>query len=109
MLAVSSVGQIPYWAQLTTASSPSVRRDHAMTYDSARGKVVMFGGYDSGDVNDTWEYDGVDWTQVTTASSPGARRAHAMAYDIARGKVVMFGGNNGGNETWEYDGVDWTQ
>ena len=29
-----------------------------MSYDSVRGKVVMFGGYDgSGRVNDTWEYD----------------------------------------------------
>jgi hypothetical protein len=45
------------WTQVTTASSPSARDAHAMTYDSARGKVVIFGGYDGSNVNDTWEYD----------------------------------------------------
>jgi glycine betaine/choline ABC-type transport system substrate-binding protein len=71
----------------------------------------MFGGYANGNLNDTWEYDGIDWTQVTTASSPSARKEHAMAYDSMRGKVVMFGGYATGqlNDTWEYDGVDWTQ
>jgi hypothetical protein len=84
-----------------------------MVYDSARRKVVMFGGYDPavGGVNDTWEYDGVNWTQVTPASSPSIRYNHVMAYDSERGKVVMFGGVGVGyvNDTWEYDGVNWTQ
>jgi len=106
LLAVSGVGQIPDWTQVTTASSPSARYDHAMVYDSVRGKVVMFGGLGSGYLNDTWEYDGVNWTLVTTASSPSARRTHAMAYDSVWEKVVMFGGSGGSNvnDTWEYDG-----
>ncbi|HIE71069.1 MAG TPA: hypothetical protein EYP98_13340, partial [Planctomycetes bacterium] len=95
------------WTQSTPASSPSARYNHAMVYDSVRGKVVMFGGQAPGTTNDTWEYDGVNWTQVTTTSSPSARYAHAMAYDSARGKVVMFGGVVGSNgffnDTWEYD------
>jgi hypothetical protein len=77
-----------------------------MAYDSARGKVVMFGGYGSGYQNGTWEYDGVDWTQVTTANSPSARAESAMAYDSARGNEVMFGGIPSGpgflSDTWEY-------
>jgi hypothetical protein len=94
------------WTLVTTASSPSARRTHAMAYDSVWGKVVMFGGSGGSNVNDTWEYDGVNWTQVTTASSPSARRTHAMAYDSVWGKVVMFGGSGGSNvnDTWEYDG-----
>ena len=34
-----------------------------MAYDAARGKVVLFGGYD-GQTNlaDTWEWDGQAWT-----------------------------------------------
>jgi hypothetical protein len=109
LLAVSSVGQVPDWTQVTTAINPSARHEHAMAYDSARGRVVMFGG--SFQPNETWEYDGVNWTQVTTASSPSARYAPAMVYDSVRGKVVMFGGVAGNwlNDTWEYDGVNWTQ
>jgi hypothetical protein len=105
----SSHAQIPNWAEVTTANAPGGRQNHAMAYDSARGKIVMFGGW-FGQVNptDTWEYDGVNWTQVMTASSPPARFDHAMAYDSARGKVVMFGGFMF-DDTWEFDGVDWTQ
>jgi hypothetical protein len=100
------------WTQITTASSPSPRQDHAIAYDSARQKVVMFGGYANGYPDETWEYDGVNWTQVTTNTTPSARDQHAMIYDTARGMVVMFGGNNFTpgflNDTWEYDGVNWT-
>ena len=85
-----------------------------MVYDSARGKVVMFGGNEAGFdfLNETWEYDGGAWTQVTTASSPDARRSHAMVYDSGREKTVMHAGRVSGSyldDTWEYDGVDWTQ
>ena len=112
VLITSAAAQTPDWTEITPANSPSARLNHAMAYDSTRGKVVLFGGYDgSGRVNDTWEYDGVNWALVTTASSPSDRGAHAMVYDSVRGKVVMFGGTNGGylNDTLEYDGVNWTQ
>ena len=116
-LAVSGIAQTTDWTQITTASSPSARRDHSMAYDSARGKVVLFGGEDSNppwmSLNDTWEYDGVTWTQISPASSPGIRSGHKMVYDSVRGKVVLFGGccdaTGFPNDTWEYDGVDWTQ
>jgi hypothetical protein len=101
----------PNWTAVITINNPSGRQNPEMTYDSARGVAVLFGGEDvigGPSLNDTWEYDGVDWTQITTANSPSGRGGHAMAYDSARGKVVMFGGSSGGDETWEYDGVDWT-
>ena len=70
VLVVPVVAQTPDWAETSPPNSPGAREEHAMTYDSVRGKVVMFGGYANGNVNDTWEYDGVNWTLVTTASSP---------------------------------------
>ncbi len=114
LLAVSGVGQAPDWTQVTPANSPGGRDGQAMAYDSARGRVVVFGGRNSmgSYLNDTWEYDGVNWTQVTPASSPANRYAHPMVYDSARGRVVMFGGWSGSsqlNDTWEYDGVNWTE
>ena len=81
---------------------------HAMVYDEARQRVVLFG-----ERNDTWEWDGETWTQRTPATSPPARYAHALAYDAARQRVVLFGeydNNNYLNDTtWEWDGETWTQ
>jgi hypothetical protein len=101
------------WTDRTPAgTSPSGRYGHAMVYDFARGKVILFGGDSGGD--ETWEWDGVSgtWTKCTpTGAIPSARRQHAMAYDFPRDKVVLFGGNSGGDETWEWDGASgiWTE
>jgi hypothetical protein len=47
------------WAQKAPPTSPSARSDHALAFDSARGKLVLFGGGLSNNAaNDTWEWDG---------------------------------------------------
>src|SRR5436309_145576 len=90
-------------------TSLSPRDRHAMAYDSARGRVVLFGGSGLGD---TWEWDGTSWTQ-RASSGPPPRYKHAMAYDSARGRVVLFGGDGAAGpylaDTWEWDGTAWTQ
>ena len=70
------------------------RNGHALAYDNARGRVILFGGFTgpSFSLSDTWEWDGNVWTQRTPATSPPARGDHALAYDSARGRVVLFGG-----------------
>ncbi len=100
------------WSQRTPASSPSPRSSHAMAYDAARQRVVLFGGSSGGSVylGDTLEWDGTNWTQLAPASSPSSRADHAMAYDSARQRVVLFGGSgSSGNlgDTWEWDGTNW--
>jgi hypothetical protein len=92
--------------QLVSTTGPSARYGHAMAYDSARGKVVMFGG--NGVTNDTWEWDGSSW-QLASTTGPSARSYHAMAYDSARGNILLFGGSSGSDETWEWDGNKWQQ
>ena len=89
------------------------RFTHAMAYDSARGRTVVFGGSQDGmtALNDTWEWDGASWTQVATSGPPG-RWNHAMAYDAQRGVVVMFGGNSSQGyfgDTWTWNGSTWQQ
>jgi len=79
-----------------------------MAYDSARKRVVLFGGANVAgqDLGDTWEWDGVEWTQVAT-TGPASRDATAMAYDKARSKVVLFAGEVHGviqQDTWEWTG-----
>lgn len=100
------------WTQLTPATSPSARSYHAMAYDVARQKIILFGGQGSGGgpLNDTWEWDGSSWIQRSPATSPSPRFAHAMAYDSTRQKIVLFGGTDGQNrptDTWVWDGSDW--
>src|SRR5690348_10986522 len=70
------------WTQLSPTASPPARAYHAMAYDEASGKVLVFGGFgENGYLNDTWTFDGSTWTKVDTAISPPARSASEMAYD----------------------------
>lgn len=108
------------WTLRTPAISPLARYGHAMAYDSARGVTVLFGGSNVGDyanLNDTWEWDGINWKQCTPTISPSPRHDHRMAYDARRGVTVLFGGfdpdSNGTygrlGDTWEWNGTDWKQ
>jgi hypothetical protein len=102
------------WTQLFPSTVPSARRGHSMAYDSAHGKVLMFGGGTPGVgvMNDTWEWDGVNWTQRFPTTVPAARSFPGMAYDAGRGVIVLFGGGttttNPFNDTYEWNGTNWT-
>jgi hypothetical protein len=86
-----------------------------MAYDSARQRVVLFGGRDFtvGVVGDTWEWDGTNWMQRHPELSPSPREGCGLAYDPVRQRVVLFGGGStvlGGTflgDTWEWDGEAW--
>jgi hypothetical protein len=99
------------WRQMTD-TSVGTRDHHALAYDEARGKTVMFGGVKSGELLETatWEWDGVKWAQVAT-QGPGGRAHFALVYDSQRKQVVLFGGLGEGykahNDTWAWDGKTW--
>ena len=103
------------WIERTQAASPPLRFGHAMAYDAARGRVVLFGGYDSAfglALGDTWEWDGNVWVEALPATAPPGRYGHAMVYDSARQRVVMFGGSGDSSmfaDTWEWDGSAWVE
>ena len=102
------------WSQLAVVG-PSARGEHAMAYDSARGVVVLFGGYtwNTAFHGDTWEFDGVAWTQRSPAVAPSPRSLAAMAFDPIRQRTVLHGGRDGAGgvfgDTWEWNGTTWTQ
>jgi galactose oxidase-like protein len=111
-------GTAAAWTKLRTNGSPPARVAHQMVYDTARGRTILFGGHSAtGDLGDTWEYDGVTatWTQIgTSTTGPPARSLHAMAYDRARDRTIVFGGGDSRGQfgdTWEYDAAQarWTQ
>src|SRR5919202_6443541 len=74
---------------------PSPRSGHAMAYDAARQRVVLFGGDTSvGRQSDTWEWDGRAWAEVAD-TGPSARSLHDIVYDDARQRLGLFCGKNG--------------
>ncbi|MGE3172342.1 MAG: kelch repeat-containing protein [Planctomycetota bacterium] len=102
------------WTLRATTQSPGGRAGHAMAYDLARDRVVLFGGVQGVFVarDDTWEWNGSNWLPVPTTASPSARHQASAAYDMRRGHVVLFGGSSIGGQldgtTWTFDGTDWT-
>jgi hypothetical protein len=90
---------------------------HAMAFDSARNRVVLFGG-DGGQGNglaDTWEWNGTTWSQIADFG-PDPCLAAAMVFKGDR--AALFGGIDSVNaapaprvlqNTWEWDGRHWTQ
>jgi hypothetical protein len=104
------------WAQVCANGgcangAPATRYSPAMTFDSKRGRTVMFGGVMPTSTiqviyGDTWEWNGGSWTRVATAG-PAPRFAGTLAYDSARATSVLFGAA-GGDGTWGWDGSTWT-
>jgi hypothetical protein len=81
------------WLRVLTPTTPLARRQHAMAYDIARTRTLLFGGFGAtASTPDTWEYDGATWTLVTTATTPF--NTGAMSYEPARGCTVLYSGAN---------------
>ncbi len=96
------------WRQRHPVHSPPARTEHAMAYDSARGKVVLFGGStSSGDLDDTWEWDGHVWTPMAPSTHPSAQHGHAMTGARFYG-VMMVGTETTGSATYLWDGTTWS-
>jgi hypothetical protein len=110
------------WAQLSTSGSgPGPRAGAIAGYDTARGKLVLFGGkvgFAAGDplLNDTWEWDAVSgWVQILPTTSPD-RRWLVNNCVYVPGLGVMFHGGTAwdaagatylSNETWLFTGGNW--
>lgn len=114
------------WLQKFPATRPSPRSSHAMVYDSARERVVLFGGRVEATeragrpsyLNDTWVWENETWTRIETAQAPTPRHVVGIAYDSDRDRVVLYGGNGYAADgktveafydMWEFDGTNWTQ
>jgi hypothetical protein len=90
------------------------RGSHAMTYDFAGERVVLFGGIDDDNYrNDTWFLEGDSWVPAPSSPAlPAGRKWAAMSYDHRAKRVILFGGFDGEekNDTWLLDAQGrWTQ
>lgn len=113
------------WTQRFPATFPAVRAGHALAYDSARQRVVLFGGATVGLAStgnrppevfygDTWEWDGSNWFERSPqGATPSPRHEHALAYDPTAQVTYLFGGLDAAgdplNDLWTWDGSRWTQ
>jgi hypothetical protein len=100
-----------FWTQKQDIG-PGSRTSHGLAHDSARQRVVVFGGDPGGSpLDDTWAWDGNLWTQIAD-TGPAARHSLAMAHEAGLERVLLFGGASGSTlfgDTWVCVGSDWTQ
>lgn len=88
------------WRKLE-ASTPvfSARDLHSLVYDSLRGRMVLFGGYDGRARADMWSGTlgtSVAWDLINCAGTlPGPRRGPTAVYDPNHDLMAVFGGFDG--------------
>jgi hypothetical protein len=94
------------WTASSHAQSLEINR-HAAIHDVARGRTVVFGGYDEADRRDEiWMLalaDSARWALATpVGAGPTARFGHSASFDSVNGRMVSFGGTDGNplDEVW---------
>ncbi len=107
------------WQSSFPSPNPYFRTRHTFSFDTARNRAVLFGGYATTGspapyayMGDTWERQGGTWTQLTPESSPLPRQLSAAVFDSTRSRTILFGGRDGTTrfgDTWAWDGANWTQ
>lgn len=103
------------WVLLDVSSPAPKRWEHALSYDPARGVVVLNGGAsfvgvpgnpNNHHIGGTYEFDGTNWA-LKTFGGPAARHGQGMAYHAADGRTLLFGGKHDVLGTWEWNGTQW--
>lgn len=107
----------PTWKKLDPlGTAPSARRTGTSIYDPIRDRMIVFGGWDSGDsigsfLNDTWTLwlTGIPtWTEMDPSGEiPAGRDAMAAAYDPLGDRMVVFGGWSGASMLGDTQFLTW--
>ncbi len=97
--------------------APSPRRRSSMVYDANLKKTVLFGGFDTNYLDETWTWDGTLWSRQKRNPAP-SRDLTAMWYDPTLKRTVLFGGLGRltsqdvltrFGDMWSFDGSGWTE
>jgi hypothetical protein len=87
------------WVQFVGLGGPSpARYDSSMTFDSADGYLLLFGGVGPGGVplHSSFKFAAGAWSGFVPVVDPGARWGAAMVYDPSagpQGYTLLFGGS----------------
>lgn len=110
------------WVKMTPQQTPGQRFGPQIAVNPESGKVLLFGGLRSEQVdedsirqyfdNDTWEWNGAGnaWTKIETAHKPDVRENGMLAWDPVANEMILFGGYTEGfykSDTWVFNGQDW--
>lgn len=90
-----SLSGSPAWTVIPATNAPPARSSASAIYDSARHRLVLFGGTNPSFLDDCWALplDGApQWTNLAPAAAIPAREEHAAIYDASRDRMVVFGG-----------------
>jgi hypothetical protein len=86
------------WQIVPQGALPQPRYLHGAVFDSARGRLVLFGGLDDrvapSLLAQTLEWDGQSWSEVPVCPSPKPRVHQMLAYDDRAGRTVLYGGGD---------------
>ncbi len=86
------------WVQLSTGTTPPIRRQHSMVTRPEMLDIVMIVGIDSSvspnvPRTDVWRWNGADWAQIATNGTiPHSANANQGVYDQVRRRIVLQGG-----------------
>ena len=111
-----------HWSEIVTAGAgPGGRNRHMTAYDSARHRMLLFGGRHRAGTSgpytlygDVWALDleTETWSEVVTSGiGPSGRVSGSLVYDATRDRLLLFGGNQEAsgmsydalNDLWEFD------
>ena len=92
-----SLSGTPTWTQLSPGGTPPSARDGASAiYDPVRDRMVLFGGYSTTYLRDTWALGltgNPTWASLQLgAVLPPFRTNSSLIYDPIRDRALMFGG-----------------
>jgi hypothetical protein len=106
------------WKGITGLNKvPPARAFSSLTYDPNIKKTVLFGGFISDYINQTWTWDGTSWSQIEHDQPPQRAQA-SMWFDPHLNRTVLFGGVgrpssqdrvNRFNDMWQFDGTNWSE
>ena len=97
--------------------APPARRFSSMVYDANLKKTVLFGGFNTNYLDETWTWDGAAWSRQKRNPAP-SRALTAMWYDPTLKRTVLYGGLgrltsqdvlNRFSDMWSFDGNGWTE
>ncbi len=113
---------VPNWSVLSVSGgTPTGRVDATSIYDSARDRMIVYGGsLNLPGVDDLWSLSlsgTPTWiSQYPPGTHPPIRYGHTAVLDAARDRMIVFGGETSGglrnNEVWALDltgASGWTQ
>jgi uncharacterized protein (TIGR03437 family) len=100
------------WTALNPAAGspkPAPRFGHTVVFDSARRRLVVFGGQAAGFFSDVWAYEisANAWRQLSRDDAgPSRRYGHSVIYEPGRDRMIISHGfTNSGrfDDTWSFD------